>query len=137
MRLTSRIGLRNPVDIVCSRLVEQARLLGRVVVTEHLLRLSLPGGERLEAGKDLRAKFPAPLAHLVNAELLALLDLVDPTPYSLQETAAADWSVLPDRMHFIADMFRCFQERSDLLSPPFDPEQVATLKHGRGPEGRL
>ena len=65
-------------------------MLGRVVVTEHLLRLSLPGGERLEAGEDLRAEFPAALAHLVNAELLALLDLVDPTPDSLQETAAAD-----------------------------------------------
>ncbi len=137
VRLTSRIGLRNPVDIVCSRLVEQARLLGRVVVTEQLLRLSLPGGERLEAGKDLRAKFPAALAHLVNAELLALLDLVDPTPDSLQATAAADWSVLPDRMHFITDMFRCCQERSDLLSPPFNPEQVAILKDGRRPEGRL
>ena len=141
VRLTSRIGLRNPVDIVCSRLVEQARLLGRVVVTEQLLRLSLPGGERLEAGQDLRAEFPAALAHLVNAELLALLDLVDPTPDSLQATAtataAADWSVLPERMHFIADMFRCFQERSDLLSPPFNPEQVAILKDGRRPEGRL
>ena len=93
--------------------------------------------ERLDAGKDLRAEFPAALAHLVNAELLALLDLVDPTPDSLQETAAADWSMLPDRMHFIADMFRCFQERSDLLSPPFSPEQVAILKDGRRPAGRL
>ena len=136
-RLISRIGLRNPVDIACSRLVEQARLLGRVVVTEHLLRLSLPGGERLEAGEDLRAVSPAALAHLVNAELLALLDLVDPTPDSLRETAAADWSVLPDRMHFIVDMFRCFQERPDLSRPPFNPEQVATLKDGRRPEGRL
>jgi hypothetical protein len=137
LRLMSRIGLRNPVDIACSRLVEQARLLGRMVVTEHLLRLSLPGGERLDAGKDLRAEFPTALAHLVNTELLALLDLVDPTPDSLQETAAADWSVLPDRMHFIVDMFRCFQERPELLSPPFTPEQVATLKDGRRPEGRL
>ncbi|MGH4021436.1 MAG: toll/interleukin-1 receptor domain-containing protein, partial [Pseudonocardiaceae bacterium] len=34
----------NPVDLACSRLVEQARLLGRVVVTEHLLTLGLPGG---------------------------------------------------------------------------------------------
>jgi hypothetical protein len=29
----------------------------------------------------------------------------------------------------------CFQERSDLLGPPFNPEQVATLKDGRRPEG--
>jgi len=132
-RLWSGIGLRNPVDIVISRLVEQARM----VVTEHLLTLGLPGGERLKVGEDLRREFPAALVQLVNVELLTLLKLVDPTPDSLRETAAADWSVLLDRMHFIADMFRCFQEQPALLTPPFSPEQVAVLKDGRRPEGRL
>ncbi|MGH3928282.1 MAG: hypothetical protein ACRDTT_36385, partial [Pseudonocardiaceae bacterium] len=136
-RLASRIGLRDPVDVALSRLVEQARMLGRVVVTEHVMTFGLPDGARLKLGQDLRGDFPAALARLVDAELLALLELVDPTPDSLRETAVADWSVLPDRMHFVVDMFRCFQQRGDLLSPPFSPPQVATLKEGRRPEGRL
>ncbi len=135
--LATRIGLRNPVDVGLSRLVEQARLLGRVAVTEHVMTFGLPSGTRLKLGQDLRGDFPAALTLLVDAELLGLLKLVDPTPDSLRETAVADWSVLPDRMHFIADLFRCFQQRRDLLSPPFSPPQVAELKEGRRPEGRL
>jgi hypothetical protein len=136
-RLASWIGLQNPLDTAPSRLVKQARLLGRVAVTEHVMTLRLPGGARLKLGQDLRAEFPPALANLVNPDLLLLLQLVDPTPDSLRETAAADWSVLPDRMHFIADMFRCFQATAALSSPPFSPEQVKELKDGRRPEGRL
>jgi hypothetical protein len=135
--LASRIGLGNPVEVVLSRLVEQARLLGRVAVTEHIMTFGLPGGASLKLGQDLRDDFPAALARLVDAELLDLLEPVDPTPNSLRGTAVADWSVLPDRMHFIADFFRCFQQRRDLLSPPFSPPQVAELKEGRRPGGRL
>ncbi|MGH3926772.1 MAG: hypothetical protein ACRDTT_28570, partial [Pseudonocardiaceae bacterium] len=113
LRLRSRIGLRNMADIACSRLLEQARLLGRVVITEHLLTLGLPRGQRLQLGMDLRAEFPETLAKLTNTELLALLTLVDPTPDSVLETSARDWSILPERLHFIADMFRCFQEQPD------------------------
>jgi hypothetical protein len=131
--LSSRIGLHNEL----SQLVEQARLLGRVAVTEHIMALDLPGGVRLKLGQDLHGDFPPALALLVDAELLALLKLVDPTPDSLQGTAVADWSVLPERMHFIAAFFRLFQERRDLLNPPFSPPQVAELKEGRRPEGRL
>lgn len=136
-RLKSRIGLHNPLDLAVSRLVEQARLLSRVVVTEHIMTLGLPGGASLKLGQDLRAEFPPALAHLLNADLLALLDLADPTPDSLRETAVPDWSVLSDRMHFIADLFRCFQPEPTLLSPPFSAEQVAILKDGRRPQGRL
>jgi hypothetical protein len=135
--LASRIGLRNPVDVALSRLVEQARLLGRVAVTEHIMTFGLPSGASLKLGQDLRGDFPTALALLVDAELLALLKLVDPTSNSLRDTAVADWSVLPDRMHFIADFFRCFQQRRDLLNPPFSPSQLAELKEGRRPEGRL
>ncbi|MGH3942103.1 MAG: hypothetical protein ACRDTG_26470, partial [Pseudonocardiaceae bacterium] len=128
---------RNMADIACSRLLEQARLLGRVVITEHLLILGLPHGQRLELGVDLRAEFPETLATLTNAELLALLTLVDPTPDSMLDTSARDWSILPERLHFIADMFRCFQEQSDLLTPPFTAEQEMAIKNGHKPPGRL
>ncbi|MGH3916436.1 MAG: hypothetical protein ACRDTC_23955 [Pseudonocardiaceae bacterium] len=136
-RLMSWIGLRDTVELACSRLLEQARLLGRVAITEHLLTLGLPHGRRLQLGMDIRAEFPEALAKLVNTELLALLALVDPTPDSVAETSARDWSILPERLHFIADMFRCFQEQSDLLAPPFTTEQAMVIKNGRTPQGRL
>jgi hypothetical protein len=66
-----------------------------------------------------------------------LLERTDPTPDSLRETGALDWADLPDRLHFIVDLFRCYQERRALLEPPFTDEQVAALTAGRLPGGRL
>jgi hypothetical protein len=40
-------------------------------------------------------------------------------------------------MHFLTDVFRGFQEDRALLGPPFKPDQVAELRAGRRPEGRL
>jgi hypothetical protein len=54
--------------------------------------------------------------------LRALLDKLDPTPNSTHETGAADWADLADRLHFILDMFRCYQEWGDLFEPPFASE---------------
>jgi hypothetical protein len=134
----SWIGLRNRVDAVAARLLERARLLSRMVITEHLMTLGLPGGKYLKLGEDLREEFPETLKQVRNTELLALFTMVDPTPDSLAGTAAHDWSILPERMHYIADMFRCLQEQPDLLlAAPFTPEQVAVLKAGRIPPGRL
>ena len=48
-----------------------------------------------------------------------------------------DWADLPDRMHYIADMFRCHGLRLDLLHPPFTAEQVEVLTDGRRPAGAL
>lgn len=133
----SSIGLHDPFEAALSHLLAQAQLLGRVVITEHLMSLALPGGVRLKLGQDLRGPYPADLLALTNPELLTLLSQVDPTPNSLDGTAVQDWSDLPERMHFIVDMFRCFQEQGNLLSAPFSPDQVVELKAGRLPEGRL
>lgn len=50
---------------------------------------------------------------------------------------ARDWAHLPDRMHFIADMFWRYHNTSDLFAPPFTPAQITALKAGRVPDGRL
>ncbi|ROP35721.1 hypothetical protein [Saccharothrix texasensis] len=135
--LLTVLGRRTPVRLAVERLADQARALARRVVTEHLMTMALPGGELLDLSEDLSAEFPPLLAHLTDPELLALLDTVDPTSDSLLDTAARDWSDLPDRMHYIADLFRCHAYRADLLDPPFTPEQVADLTSGRLPTGRL
>jgi hypothetical protein len=66
-----------------------------------------------------------------------LLARVDPTPDSTTGTGALDWGRLPDRMHFIADLFRAHHLDAALFEPPFNPEQVAAIRAGRVPEGRL
>ena len=59
------------------------------------------------------------------------------TTASTHDTGAVDWADLPERLHFIVDMFRCYQEWPDLFVAPFTPEQVVALKAGHLPPGRL
>lgn len=117
------------------RVAAEAQRLGRQVVTEHLMTLELPGGRTLRLGQDLPASIPAVLQSIDNAELRALLAQVDPTPDSQTGTGSRDWSELPDRMHFIADLFRAYHQDAGLYDPPFTDEQVAVLKTGQRPAG--
>jgi hypothetical protein len=139
LRLTlgKLLGWRHPIRIASEQLADYARVIARRAVTEHLMTLSLPDGRLLDLGDDLAAAFPPVLAELSDPELLALLDTVDPTADSMRDTAAEDWADLPDRMHYIADMFRCFAQRADLLEPPFTAEQVELIRSGRRPTGQL
>jgi hypothetical protein len=66
-----------------------------------------------------------------------MLSRTDVTPNSLRESGAQDWSDFTDRMHFITDFFRTYQERQSLLDPPFTSEQVALLKSGIEPRRSL
>jgi hypothetical protein len=135
--LLTVLGRRAAVRLASEQLADQVRVLARRAVTRHLMTLALPGGEVLDLSDDLPATFPPLLAELSDPELIELLEVVDPTADSLLDTAARDWADLPDRMHYIADMFRCHALRGDLLDPPFTAEQVAALTSGRLPTGAL
>ena len=135
--LLTVLGRRTTVRLAAEQLADHTRALARRAVTEHLMTMALPNGDLLDLSEDLPAEFPPLLAHLTHPELLDLLKTVDPTTDSLLDTAARDWSDLPDRLHYIADMFRCHAHRADLLDPPFTPSQIADLTNGRRPTGRL
>jgi hypothetical protein len=109
----------------------------RHALTHTLMTIRFPPDRLVKLGDDLRAGFPASLRQIADADLRALLARVDPTPDSTSGSGAADWANLPDRLHFIADLFRCFQEAPELFDAPFTPEQTAALKAGRMPQGRL
>jgi hypothetical protein len=119
------------------RLVHEInRLIGQVI-TEHLMTLHLPGGEVVRLGRDLTTTFPPVLAEIRNPKLRQMLAQTDSTPDSLVGSGATDWANFKERMQFITDFFRAYQERPQLFDPPFTPEQVTSLKSGRKPSGRL
>ena len=125
------------VERVAAAAVAQARATAHLIVTEHMMTLTLAGGAYLRLGRDLKAPYPARLEQIDDAELTALLTTVDPTPDSLAESGAVDWGDLGERLHFIAEMFRCYQETAMLLEAPFAPDQVAVLGRGQVPDGVL
>jgi hypothetical protein len=131
------LGRPTPFDKEVNALTAAVQKHVHLIITEHMMTITLPHDVRLRLGHDLSAEFPASLKQITNADLHALLESVDPTPDSLRETGAVDWAVLPERIHFIADMFRCYQESQDLLEAPFTPDQVVALQAGRLPSGTL
>ena len=107
------------------------------ITTETMMTITLPPRQRLRLGDDLRSGFPTVLQKIANPELKALLNQIDPTPDSTLESGADLWGDFADRLHFIADMFRCYQTAEELYDPPFLPGQTAALKEGRLPVGEL
>ena len=120
-----------------ANLAKKARRLARQTITEHMMTLRLPNDRLLDLGQDLQGNFPPELQQIDNPDLQALLQQIDPTPNSLEDTGTDDWGNLTDRIHFIADMFRTYEEDGGLLGPPFTVEQVMKLKADQRPAGRL
>jgi hypothetical protein len=128
---------RTPLDIAIDTLVDEERRLVRRILTRHLMSIDLGTAVHLQLGEDLGAPFPQSLREIVMPELRDLLDRIDPTPDSPRESGVFDWADLGDRVHFIADMFRCFQESTFLFDPPFGPSQVERLNAGERPADPL
>jgi hypothetical protein len=137
LRLPRLLRRMSHLDRALERLCEELRLVVRRAVTEVLMRQEVPGEEPMRLGRDLRRSFPESLRTLADPDLVALLKRIDPTADSPARSGAEDWADLAERMHFVADYFRCSQEHAPLLQPPFSPDQVAALKSGRLPSGRL
>lgn len=131
------IGRPTALDSAIERVFAIARQRIRLFLTDQMMVLGFPNGLRLRLGDDLKAGFPSMLKQLNNPDLVALLERIDTSPDSLRDTGAVDWADLPDRLHFIADLFRCYHETPDLLTPPFSPKQVEGIKANRLPEGKL
>ena len=125
------------LDAAFARLIEEVNRLIRQVITDHLMTLHLAGTEVLRLGRDLQGGFPQQLADIRNPRLRELLERVDITVNSLDGSGAKDWADFSDRMHFIADFFRVYQERQELFEEPFTTDQVELLKSGAKPSGRL
>lgn len=127
----------SPFDAALEALVKEARRRAHLVITEYMMAIVLPGGLRLRLGDDVPGEFPPVLAHPVLPDLCTLLEKLDPTPDNPRGSGAVDWARLPDRLHYIMDMFRCYHLSANLFDPPFSAEQVIAIRDGRLPPGRL
>ena len=130
-------GRSSPIDPAVDRLVTLVRDEARFLISDQLMAIELPQATRLRLGRDLRAAYPPALQAITEPALRDLLARIDPTPDTLRDSGATDWGDLLDRLHFILELFRCYQEWPPLYDPPYSPEQVAVLKAGVLPKGRL
>jgi hypothetical protein len=131
------LGRPTQFDLAVQAWLTGIQRLMRQALTETMMTIHLPPDLTIQLGDDLTAGFPEVLRQLVDPDLRNLLAQIDPTPDSTSGSGALDWADLPDRLHFIADLFRCYQEARALFDAPYTPPQVAALKAGRIPEGPL
>lgn len=131
------IGKPTELDKKLNRFITDLRKQVRLLLTKHMMVLCFPEGKYLKLGEDLKANFPESLHQLNNSYLQSLLQRIDPTPDSIRASGAIDWADLPDRLHYIIDLFRCHQETAALLEAPFTEEQAQAIRMGKLPEGVL
>ncbi|WP_276502407.1 hypothetical protein [Terrimonas pollutisoli] len=131
------VGQTGLLDKAVESLLQRVQFHLRRALTLHLMTLTIPPDRRLRLGHDLSLSYPDILKQLCNTDLLALLQQTDPTPGSLLESGAEDWASLPERMHFIGELFRCCHVSPELFDAPFSPAQVEALRLGKIPEGSM
>lgn len=110
------------------------------LATRYLMTLSLPGGQILELGEDIpvgATPFPEVLNPLEDAELKRLVSTYDPYLDTLKGSGAKNWTVIDNRMAFIADLFRSRQQDPSLFDRPFSKAQLEALASGQVPVGPL
>lgn len=113
---------------------EALRAVVRMVITERMMGIELPGDRRLRLGTDVIGAFPASLRSVADPELQRQLAQLDATPDSTAGSGTRDWANLSDRMHYLVDFFRCYQEDASLFDPPFTEDQLAAIAGGQSPE---
>ncbi len=132
-RLTGR---PMPADVAIDAVVATIRRRIRVVITDLLMTLRMPGAV-LHLGRDVSGPVPPELRDIEHPPLRTLLASVDPAPNSTAGSGATDWASLPQRMHYITDLFRCWHSRTELFTPPYTDSQVTAMREGRRPDGTL
>lgn len=131
--LRRALGRPTPLDLAIQALLAEVRVQLRHVITELMMTISLPSGIVLRLGEDLAENFPDTLKQITNTDLGILLQKYDITPDSTGSSGALDWADFPDRLHFIIDLFRCYQENPRLFDPPFTAEEAAAVAADTNP----
>lgn len=115
--LARRLGRPLPLDVAADALCDAVRRELRVVLTETLMTIHLPGAV-VRLGRDVRGAYPPELRAPSLPALRTLLSRVDHAPQGPAGSGAVDWSSLDQRMGFIAELFRCWHLRAELMAEP-------------------
>ncbi len=126
--------LKDLVNGMVDDLAQEVRSVVRVVITDLMMTIGLPRGRTLRLGSDVNQRFPATLKSLSNVELASLVSTFDSAPDSTHGSGAIDWSVLEQRMRFIADFFRSSHDDDSLYEAPFPRAILDTIAAGRTPD---
>ena len=113
-----------------------ASRIARELITANLMVLTLPG-RALALGANLPDAFPDDLRVPADPELIALIARFEPSPGTVDDCGARDWSDLGERMHYISHLFRAFHATGTLSDAPFTPAQVERFLAGSIPDGEL
>jgi hypothetical protein len=123
------------------QLVDFSRAIAAEFATNAFMFINIPTGI-LSLSNDVRRPFgvkgfPADLKTLADSRLRHLAAQWDSGLDTLAGSAATNWTRLEDRMGFIIDMFRSYQQDVSLYQSPFNPGQSAAIMAGVMPGGRL
>lgn len=132
--LAGRLG---PLFRGRDQLAEEVQSAGRRVITATLMTLALPTGQVLQLDRALPATSPELLDTSDLPELAAFLARVGAAPDRPAGAGVHDWGDLTQRMRFIADLFRTYHLTPALFASPFEEGQVAVIRAGERPAGRL
>ena len=140
VRLERWRGRLDLLDEACRRLADAQREAVREAVTEKLTTLALPG-ETLRLGRDVPGAFPEHLRARPTPTSSRCSPRSIRAPDTLVGSGAGDWSSLPERMHFIADLFRTrhgdhLAARPALLAGADDAPSGPATAPPAGSEGR-
>lgn len=119
----------------------QLRDLVTKTVTKMLMSISLPNRD-LKLGGDVIApsgviSFPEDLIIIEDPRCQRLVESFDSNVDTLTGSAADDWVSLADRMRFVVDFFRSYQQYKRMFSAPFSEIQVPAIDAGLLPGGPL
>jgi hypothetical protein len=139
--LAGRLGVPRPLRRAGRAALLRAEARWKRMATEWVMHLPL-ADEHLDLSEDVPAlaadgAYPEALRALLLPASRALLAEWDPTPDALAGSGTEDWCDLPDRMHFILELFRTRQQSPRVLAAPFGEAQQALIRAGRIPPGPL
>jgi hypothetical protein len=140
-RMRLRVALEVTAKPLFAEVDRELNRIWRECATRIFMTLRLPEGE-IHLGQDLRKSpghelFPSGLQSIEMNDLRTLLATYRADGSTAEESGAADWAEIPERMHFILTLFRARQQDQRLFEQPFTDAQSSDIAAGRMPAGAL
>lgn len=129
------------LDACIHPIVDRISKLWLKLATHYFMELKLPEGI-LHLGYDLPKSptgplYPPVLQQIDDEELLALLAPYKADDETTEDSGAANWADLYERMKFILELFRSRQQELSLFDQPFSYAQRIAIAKGELPGGVL